>query len=94
MTATMLSAALSARFAVARATIGGAFARERGRLALATLAIALGIALGFAIELVNRTAIAEFTSGMATLSGRADLEVRGARVPVEVVKKPFYKRNS
>ena len=60
------------RFAVARATLGGAFARERGRLALAALAIALGIALGFAIDLVNRTAVAEFTSGMATLSGNAD----------------------
>ena len=71
--------ALTARFAVARATVGGAFSRERGRLALATLAIALGIALGFAIELVNRAAIAEFASGMATLSGRADLEVRGPR---------------
>ena len=66
-------------FAVARATLGGAFARERGRLALAALAIALGVALGFAIDLVNRTAVAEFTSGMATLSGNADLEVRGPR---------------
>jgi putative ABC transport system permease protein len=64
---------------VARATLGGAFARERGRLALATLAIALGIALGYAIELVNRAAIAEFAAGMATLSGTADLEVRGPR---------------
>ena len=70
---------LAARIAIARATLGGAFGRERGRLALATLAIALGIALGFAIDLVNRTAIAEFASGMATLSGSADLEVRGAR---------------
>jgi putative ABC transport system permease protein len=67
------------RLAVARAAIGGTFARERGRLALATLAIALGIALGFAIELINGTAVAEFTSGMAALSGRADLEVRGPR---------------
>src|SRR5207244_2907004 len=71
--------AFAAHIAVARATLGGAFGRERGRLVLATLAIALGIALGFAIDLVNRTAIAEFSSGMATLSGNADLEVRGAR---------------
>jgi putative ABC transport system permease protein len=69
----------TAQLAVARATLGGAFGRERGRLLLATLAIALGIALGFAIDLVNRTAIAEFASGMATLSGNADLEVRGPR---------------
>ena len=71
--------AFAAHIAVARATLGGAFGRERGRLVLATLAIALGIALGFAIDLVNRTAIAEFASGMATLSGNSDLEVRGAR---------------
>src|SRR5213595_2341547 len=67
------------RIAIARATLGGTFGRERGRLVLATLAIALGIALGFAIDLVNRTAVAEFASGMATLSGNADLEVRGPR---------------
>ena len=69
----------ASRVAVVRATLGGAFARERGRLALAILAIALGISLGFAIDLVNRTAIAEFTTGMATLAGDADLEVRGPR---------------
>src|SRR5690242_1143798 len=69
----------TARYAVARAALGGAFARERGRLALAALAIALGVALGFAVDLVNRTAVAEFASGMATLSGNADLEVRGPR---------------
>ena len=69
----------ASRVAVLRATLGGAFARERGRLALATLAIALGISLGFAIDLVNRTAIAEFAAGMATLAGDADLEVRGPR---------------
>lgn len=67
------------RLAVARAAIGGTFARERGRLTLATLAIALGIALGFAVELINSTAVAEFASGMAALSGHADLEVRGPR---------------
>jgi putative ABC transport system permease protein len=67
------------RVSAARGTLGGVFARERGRLALATLAIALGVALGYAIALVNRAAVAEFASGMAALSGVADLEVRGAR---------------
>jgi putative ABC transport system permease protein len=65
--------------AVAYATLGGTFARERGRLALAVLAIALGVALGYAIGLVNRAAIDEFAAGMAALSGDADLEVRGPR---------------
>lgn len=62
---------------VARAVMRGAFGANRGRTAVATLAIALGVALGFAIQAVNRTAVAEFTSGVATLSGAADLVVRG-----------------
>ena len=64
---------------VVRATLGGAFARERGRLALAVAAIALGVALGYAIGLVNRAAIDEFAGGMSALSGAADLDVRGPR---------------
>jgi len=32
--------------------------------------------------------------GHAEPGTKLELEVRGARVPVEVVKKPFYKRNS
>src|SRR4029450_10187801 len=65
--------------AVVYAPLGGTFARERGRLALAVLAIALGVALGYAIGLVNRAAIDEFAARMAALSGDADLEVRGPR---------------
>ncbi|CAG1002058.1 hypothetical protein BURK1_02937 [Burkholderiales bacterium] len=68
---------MSASGDVARAVMRGAFGANRGRTALATLAIALGVGLGYAIQTVNRSAIAEFTSGMATLSGSADLVVRG-----------------
>ena len=62
---------------IAAAVMRGAFGANRGRTAIATLAIALGVALGFAIQTVNRTAIAEFSSGIATISGAADLVVRG-----------------
>ena len=62
---------------VLAATLGGALGRNRGRLLLSVLAIALGVALGFAVQLVNQAAIGEFAGGMATLSGDADLEVRG-----------------
>lgn len=62
---------------IGAAVMRGAFGSNRGRTAIATLAIALGVALGFAIQTVNRTAMAEFTSGIATLSGTADLVVRG-----------------
>jgi putative ABC transport system permease protein len=64
---------------IARATLGGAFGRNRGRLALAILAIALGVALGFAVATINRTAVDEFVGGMRTLAGSADLEIRGPR---------------
>jgi len=69
------------RVGVARATLGGfaAVPGTRGRAVLALLAIALGVALGFAVQLINHTAIGEFTSGLATLSGDADLVVQGGR---------------
>jgi putative ABC transport system permease protein len=84
----MSTAALS----VARATLGGTFSRERGRLALAVLAIALGVALGYSIGLVNRAAIDEFAAGMAALSGDADLEVRGARAGFDEALYPAVAR--
>jgi putative ABC transport system permease protein len=66
---------------IARATLGGLAAAPgtRARALLAVLAIALGVALGFAVQLINHTAIAEFASGLATLSGDADLVVQGGR---------------
>ncbi|MBK6396176.1 MAG: FtsX-like permease family protein [Betaproteobacteria bacterium] len=62
---------------VAGAVMQGAFGANSGRTAIATLAIALGVALGFAIRTVNQSAVDEFTAGVATLSGNADLVVRG-----------------
>ena len=64
---------------VVAATLGGALGRNRTRLLLSVLAIALGVALGYAVQLVNQAAIGEFTGSMAALSGNADLEVRGPR---------------
>ena len=73
------AARVSAHVSILGATIGGAFRRNRARLALSVLAIALGVALGFAVQLINQAAIGEFAGSMATLSGNADLEVRGPR---------------
>ena len=47
------------------------------RNALSVLAIALGVALGFAVHLINAMALDGFTSGMNRLRGAADLQVRG-----------------
>jgi len=64
---------------VIRATLGGALGGNRMRVILAVLAIALGVALGFAVQVINQTAIAEFSAGLASLAGDTDLEIRGPR---------------
>jgi putative ABC transport system permease protein len=46
---------------------------------LSLLAIALGVALGYAVHLINRAAVDELAAGVRTLAGEADLEVRGGR---------------
>jgi putative ABC transport system permease protein len=50
-----------------------------GRTLLSVLGIALGVALGFAVHLINRAAVNELGAGVRTLAGEADLEVRGGR---------------
>ena len=52
---------------------------QQGRSLLSVAGIALGIALGFAVHLVNRAAVDELAAGVRTLAGEADLEVSGGR---------------
>ncbi|MES2071269.1 MAG: FtsX-like permease family protein [Pseudomonadota bacterium] len=47
------------------------------RALVAIAAIAIGVALGFAIHLVNAAAFNEFTAAVKSVSGQADLSVRG-----------------
>ena len=49
------------------------------RALTAVAAIALGVALGFAIDLINTAAYNEFSAAARSLSGQADLEVRGTQ---------------
>jgi putative ABC transport system permease protein len=67
------------RAALAFALFTGPLKASKGRLALSLAAIALGVALGYAVQLVNQSAISEFTHAVQTLSGTADLEIRGPR---------------
>jgi putative ABC transport system permease protein len=53
--------------------------QHKGRLLASIIAIALGVALGYAVQLINRAAANEFAQALYTLSGDADLTVRGAR---------------
>jgi len=52
---------------------------QKGRILLSVAAIAFGVALGFAVHLINRAAVNELAAGVRTLAGEADLEVRGGR---------------
>jgi len=49
------------------------------RAVVAIAAIALGVALGFAIHLINAAAYNEFSAAIKSLSGQSDLQVRGAQ---------------
>jgi putative ABC transport system permease protein len=59
--------------------IAGPLLQNRTRVALSLLAIALGVSLGYAVQLINRAAIDEFGNAVQTLSGESDLTVRGSR---------------
>lgn len=59
--------------------LGGVLVQNRARTVIATVAIALGVALGFAVQLVNESAVDELTHSVSTLAGDADLTVRGPR---------------
>src|SRR5208282_3138601 len=63
----------------ARAVFGGALLENKARSALAVLAIALGVALGYAVQLITQSAVNELARGTQLLAGDADLQVRGPR---------------
>ncbi len=53
--------------------------RRRLATALSLLAIALGVALGLAVQLIHSAALDEFGRGIRLLNGAADLQVLGPR---------------
>ena len=63
---------------VAQAAVVGPLRRAPGRTVLAIIAIALGVALGFAIYLINRTAADEMSQAARNLFGLADLAVEAS----------------
>lgn len=65
--------------AIWRALISGPLRAAPGRALLAAAAIALGVALGMAVHLINASAVREFERAARQLSGEADLVVRGGR---------------
>ena len=69
----------SARFALFETLVLAPLRENPGRTALAVLAIALGVALGVAVHLVNASALNEFEVAARRLAGEADLVIRGPR---------------
>src|SRR5436190_21737822 len=53
--------------------------RPRGRIALSVAGIALGVALGYAVHLVNRAAVEDVAAAVRSVAGEADIEARGGR---------------
>ncbi len=64
---------------LARWLLGAEWRSHRGRALVAIATIALGVALGYAVQLINSAAFNEFSAAARSLSGVADLQVRGAQ---------------
>ena len=62
---------------LARWLLFGEWRTHPVRALLAILAIAVGVAMGFAIHLINAAAFNEFNSAIQSLSGQADVQVAG-----------------
>jgi putative ABC transport system permease protein len=55
--------------------ITGRWKEQPGRIGLAIFAVALGVALGLAIHLVNRSALSEFSDAIALVNGQAQRQI-------------------
>jgi putative ABC transport system permease protein len=64
---------------LARWLLGAEWRSHRGRALVAIATIALGVALGYAVQLINSAAFNEFSAAARSLSGESDLQVRGAQ---------------
>lgn len=58
--------------------IAGDLRHHPARVVMAVIAIAVGVALGFAVHLVNASALASFGAAIRTVNGAADLQVKAA----------------
>lgn len=58
----------------------GEFRAHGKRVAIGVIAIAIGVAMGYAVHLINYAASSEFSQAVRSLMGNADLTVRGTRI--------------
>ncbi|UAK26661.1 FtsX-like permease family protein [Sphingomonas nostoxanthinifaciens] len=66
--------------AVPRWMIVGEWRAHPVRIVTAVVAIAIGVALGFAVHLINASALDRFARGLATVNGGADLRIAATGV--------------
>src|SRR5258708_14425143 len=59
----------------ARWMIAGEWGAHPARVIVAALAIAVGVALGFAVHLINASALSEFARAIKTVNRDAELQV-------------------
>ena len=71
----MSSSATSISGVATRWMIAGEWRAHPARVILAAFAIAVGVALGFAVHLINASALNEFNRAVRTVNGDADLQV-------------------
>src|ERR1700742_3491189 len=64
---------------LARWLLAAEWRSHRGRAIVAIATIALGVALGYAVQLINSAAFNEFSAAARSLSGQSDLQVSGAQ---------------
>jgi putative ABC transport system permease protein len=60
-----------------RHVVGGYTRRHPLRAAVSVFAIALGVALGYAVQLINSSALAEFSAAVRQVTGQADATLGG-----------------
>ncbi|MFP4901911.1 ABC transporter permease, partial [Paraburkholderia sp. BR14261] len=64
---------------VGAALIAGEMRAHPLRTLIGILAIAAGVAMGYAVQLINRAALNELSATVNSLMGNADIELRGPR---------------
>ncbi|MDP3828646.1 MAG: ABC transporter permease, partial [Polaromonas sp.] len=52
---------------------------HKWRNAAAVVAVMLGVALAFSVQLINASALAEFSQAVRSVNGQPDLELRAVR---------------
>src|SRR5512136_416328 len=59
--------------------LAGYARQHRLRTLVQVLAIAVGVALGYAVHLINTAALSEFSSAVRAVTGQADASITGTR---------------